>query len=127
MTETMKAAEHPLLLRREFDTTLGPWTVASHPDTEGAYIVEEARYEQMTWGPDGYDISDEEGDRRDLIVERRNAGNTRLIALAPMLFEVLRNVVLFPDTGRESAIALLEYITPNWRTLVTINRERGEA
>jgi hypothetical protein len=88
----------------EFETTPGPWTVEPHPDTEGAYIVKEARYEQQIWGPDGYDISDEEGDRRDLIVERRDASNVRLIQAAPQLFEALKNLLLLQDTGRKKAI-----------------------
>jgi len=110
-----------------FEITPGPWTVESHPDTEGAYIVKEARHEQQTWGPDGYDISDDEGDRRNLIVERRDAGNVRLIAVAPRLFEVLRNVLLFPDTGRAQAFETLNSIVPNWRILSAPAGKLGEA
>jgi len=125
--EPKETAGHPFLPRDEFEITPGPWTVESHPDTEGAYIVTEARYEQQTWGPDGYDISDEEGDRRDLIVERRDAGNIRLIAVAPRLFEVLRNVLLFPDTGRAQAFETLNSIVPNWRILSAPAGKLGEA
>jgi len=94
-------------LRDEFEFTPGPWTVETHPDTEGAYIIKEARYEQQTWGPDGYDISDEEGDRRDMIVKRREAGNIRLIAIAPALLEILRNMLLPPDAEREQTLEKL--------------------
>ena len=106
----------------EFEITPGHWSVEPHPDTEGAYIIKEARHEKQTWAIEGYDVSDEEGDRRDLIVERRDAGNVRLIQIAPELFEALRNLLLLPDTGREQAVEILKSIDPNWQTLVTINR-----
>lgn len=109
-----------------FEITPAPWTVESHPDTEGAYIVKEARHEQQTWGPDGYDISDEEGDRRDLIVERRDRSNIRLIQAAPLLFEALRDLLLLPDRGRNEAVEVLESICPNWQESVTAIRKRGE-
>jgi hypothetical protein len=125
--ESKEAAGHPPLPQDEFEITPGPWTVKSHPDTEGAYIVKEARYEQQTWGPDGYDISDQEGDRRDLIVERRDAGNVRLIAIAPKLFEAFRKMLLFPDIGREQALEALKSIVPNCQTLVQSAGKRGEA
>lgn len=98
-----------------FESTPGPWTVEPHPDTEGAYIVKEAHREQQTWGPDGYDISEEEGHRRNLIVGRRDAGNVRLIGHAPKLFEALGTLLLFPDTGREQAIETLEFIVRTGR------------
>jgi hypothetical protein len=109
-----------------FEITPGPWTVESHPDTEGAYIVKEVRHEQQIWGPDGYDISDEEGDRRDLIVERRDAGNVRLIQAAPLLFEALKNLLFLPDRGRNEAVEVLESISPNWRQSVTTMRKERE-
>jgi len=122
-----KTAEHPPLPQDEFEITPGPWTVESHPDTEGAYIVNEARYEQQTWGPDGYDISDQEGDRRDLVVERRDAANVRLIAIAPKLFEAFRKMLFCPPTGREQALETLNSIVPDWQTLVPPAEKRGEA
>lgn len=109
----------------EFEITPGPWTVEPHPDTEGAYIVKEALHEQRIWGTEGYDVSDEEGDRRDLIVERRDTGNVRLIRIAPELFEALRNLLLFPDTGRERAIETLKSISPNWQTIVAVNKNNN--
>ena len=111
----------------EFKITGGPWTVEPHPDTEGAYIIKEALHEQRIWGSEGYDVSDEEGDRRDLIAERRDAGNVRLIRFAPELFEALRNLLLFPDTGRERAVEVLNSISPNRQTLVTVNRMEVKA
>jgi len=111
----------------EFEITPGHWSVESHPDTEGAYIIKEARHEKQTWATDGYDISEEEGDRRNLIVERRDAGNVRLIRFAPELFEALRNLLLFSDTGRDRAVEVLKSISPDWRTMVTVNRMEVKA
>ncbi len=56
-----------------------PWTIESHPDTEGGYVIREARHEQQTWCDQGYDISLEEGDRRSLLVTSHDAGNIRLL------------------------------------------------
>jgi hypothetical protein len=109
----------------EFETTPGPWTVEPHPDTEGAYIVKEARHEQQIWGPDGYDISDKEGDRRDLIVERRDASNVRLIQAAPQLFEALRNLLHFPYGGREEAIETFKSIGPTCKHSSSSTGKRG--
>jgi len=96
-----------------FEITPGPWTVECHPDTEGAYIIKEARYEQQVWGPDGYDVSDEEGDRRDLLVERRDSGNIRLIQAAPEILHALGNLLHYPETGKAQAIEILRSIGPN--------------
>jgi len=109
-----------------FEITPGPWTVETHPDTEGAYIVKEARHEQQIWGPDGYDISDEEGDRRNLIVEQRDRSNVRLIQAAPLLFEALKNLLFLPDRGRNDAVEVMGSISPNWQESVTTIRKRGE-
>lgn len=125
--ESKEAAGHPPLPLDEFEITPGPWTVESHPDTEGAYIVKEAFHEQHTWVADGYDISEEEGDRRNLIIVRRDANNIRLIKIAPKLFEAFRKVLLFPDTGKGQAIETLKSIVPNWQTLVPSPGKRGEA
>ena len=105
------------------ETTPGPWTVEPHPDTEGAYIVKEARHEQQTWGPAGYDFSDIEGDRRNLTVEQRDANNVRLIQAAPALFEALSNVLLFPYADRYQAIEALQSVSPHWQTLNTITKK----
>jgi len=106
-----------------FEITPGPWTVECHPDTEGAYIIKEARYEQQVWGPDGYDVSDEEGDRRDLLVERRDAGNIRLIQAATDLFYALGNLLHNPETGKAQAIEILGSLGPN-RPAFVINQEK---
>ena len=69
-----------------------PWTIASHPDTEGGYVIHEARHEQQTWCDQGYDISTEEGDRRSQLAAQHEAGNIRLIQAAPTLFVSLRDL-----------------------------------
>lgn len=68
------------------DITPLPWTVESHRDTEGGYIILEARHEQLSWCDEGYDISNEEG-------ERRSLGS--------------------PEYGRVQAIEVLEEINPH--------------
>ena len=101
-----------------------PWTVASHPDTEGGYVIREARYEQQTWCDQGYDISTEEGDRRSLLVARHEAGNIRLLQAAPVLFVVLRDLVT--STGTASAArTVLERLFPDWQQL-EIHGNQGE-
>lgn len=91
-----------------------PWTVESHPDTEGGYILHEARQEQQVWCDQGYNISEEEGNRRSLVVAQHNVGNIRFLQAAPELFASLRNLVVAPLMARESAIKVLEGISPNW-------------
>jgi hypothetical protein len=79
------------------EITPGPWTVSSHRDTEGAYIIKEALREQQFWLYEGYDISEEEGCRREQMVSSRDAANIRLIALAPLLFEIFRDLLSYPE------------------------------
>ena len=83
-----------------------PWTIDSHPDTEGGYVIREARHEQQTWCDLGYDISTEEGDRRSLLVARHEAGNIRLLQAAPALFVVLRDLVTSTGTAAAARTAL---------------------
>lgn len=96
------------------DITPSPWTVESHRDTEGGYIIREARHEQLSWCADGYDISEEEGERRSLITAQHNTNNIGLIKAAPSLFSALRNLLESPDIGRAQAIEVLEEINPHW-------------
>ena len=112
--ETLKPQLRP---QEESEITPFPWTVESHPDTEGGYIIREVRYEQQIWCDQGYDISDDEGDRRSLIVARHEAGTIRMLQAAPELFSAHRDLVFSPLTGREQAIKVLEDISPHWREL----------
>lgn len=99
------------------DITPSPWTVESHRDTEGGYIIREARHEQLSWCDEGYDISEEEGERRSLVVTRRNTNNVRLIEAAPALFAALRMLLESSDIGRAQAIEVLEEINPHWQEM----------
>lgn len=117
--------EPQLRPQAELEITPFPWTVESHPDSEGGYIIREVRHEQQIWCDQGYDISDDEGDRRSLIVAQHEAGNIRLLQAAPELFSALRDLVFSPLTGRESAIKVLEGITPHWWKM-KISRIREE-
>ena len=102
-----------------------PWTIESHPDTEGGYVIREARHEQQIWCDQGYDISLEEGDRRSLLVARHEAGNIRLLQAAPDLFVALRDLVTSTGTTATAARTALEAIFPDWQQLV-IYRSQGE-
>jgi hypothetical protein len=110
-TETLEPQLRP---QDESEITPFPWTVESHPDTEGGYIIREVRHEQQIWCDQGYEISDDEGDRRSLIVAHHEASNIRLLQAAPELFSALRDLVFSPLTGRESAIKVLEGISLHW-------------
>lgn len=113
----------------QFDTdaaiTPFPWTVGIHPDTEGAYIINEAYYEQQVWCEQGYDISEEEGDRRCLIGAWHNAGNVFLLQAAPELFVALRNMVSMPQGSKKEAIRALERVSPSWWDF-KITRHHGQ-
>ena len=102
-----------------------PWTIASHPDTEGGYVIREARHEQQIWCDQGYDISIEEGDRRSLLVARHDAGNIRLLQAAPALFVALRDLVTSTGTTAAAARTALESIFPDWSQL-KIHDNQGE-
>jgi len=116
--------QNQVLVQDEFESTPEPWTVESHPDTEGAYIIREARYEQHVWVPEGYDLSDEEGDRRNLIVERRDSANIRLIQAAPGLFLALLFLLQYPETGKVHAIETLRTICPDRLFIISDQQER---
>jgi len=109
--ETMEPQIRP---QDESEITPFPWNVESHPDTEGGYIIREAHHEQQIWCDQGYDISDDEGDRRSVIVARHNAANIHMLQAAPELFSALRNLVFSPLTARKSAVEVLEGISPHW-------------
>lgn len=112
--EKQETPKVPFLCEENTTITPFPWTVESHPDTEGGYILHEARHEQQVWCDQGYDLSEEEGNRRSLIVARHNVGNLRLLQAAPELFAALRDMVALPHESRAAAIRVLESINPYW-------------
>ena len=101
-----------------------PWSSASHPDTEGSYVIREARHEQQTWCDQGYDISTEEGDRRSLLVALHEAGNIRLLQAAPILFVALRDLATSTGTAT-AARTMLESLFPDWQQL-EIHHNQGK-
>jgi hypothetical protein len=101
-----------------------PWNIESHPDTEGGYVIREARHEQQAWCDQGYDISTEEGDRRSLLVARHEAGNIRLLQAAPVLFVTLRDLATSTSTAT-AARTMLESLFPDWQQL-EIHNSQGE-
>ena len=107
-------AKAPFQCANDSAITPFPWTVESHPDTEGAYIIHQARHEQQVWCDQGYDISEEEGHRRCLIVARHNVGNIRLLQAAPELFASLRSMIASPREAKALAIRALESVSPYW-------------
>ena len=114
--------EHPQV-ESSFCTPF-PWTIASHPDTEGGYVIREAHHEQQIWCDQGYDISTKEGDRRSLLVARHEAGNIRLLQAAPVLFVALRDLATSTGTAT-AARTMLESLFPDWQQL-EIKRNQGE-
>ncbi|WP_306549115.1 hypothetical protein [Desulfobulbus sp.] len=123
MNHLLNQQEHPHA-EPSFCTPF-PWTVASHPDTEGGYVIREARHEQQTWCDQGYDISIEEGDRRSLLVAQHDAGNIRLLQAAPVLFVALRELVTSTSSVAAAARTALEGIFPDWQQL-EIHCNQGE-
>jgi len=113
----------PFLYENDTAITPFPWTVESHPDTEGGYILHEARHEQQVWCDQGYELSEEEGNRRSLIVARHNVGNIRLLQAAPKLFAALRDMVSLPLESRATAIRVLESISPYWWDMKITHQE----
>ena len=70
--------------------TPGPWHVAQDLDLYGNYRIEESAAEQEDWVNEGFEHADEEGERRQLIVNDRSEMNRLLIEVSPEMFEVCR-------------------------------------
>ncbi len=67
-----------------------PWEVSKDPDMYGRYTIDRAAHEQNEWIDEGYEISDEEGERREEEAAERDEGNRRLIQAAPKLLTLLK-------------------------------------
>lgn len=110
---TEKSADSSRLSRSvktAFEITPAPWTVESHRDTEGAYIINQAAYEQSSWVSEGYEISNEEGARRAGLADIRDANNARLLGFAPTLLGAVIGMLFNPVMGRRIALNLFETI-----------------
>jgi len=68
------------------------WTVEPHPDGYGAFIIHEARQEETSWVDEGYELSEEEGDRRGKISEANRNGNSSLISRTPKMYKLLKEI-----------------------------------
>lgn len=71
--------------------TPDPWTV-DRADQYGSYRVHEAAREQNKWVDERYEISDEEGERRNAVAELHDEGNRRLIQEAPIMLKAYEQV-----------------------------------
>ncbi len=68
-----------------------PWSV-DRTDDYGSYRVHEAAREQNKWVDEGYEINNEEGERRNAIAELHDEGNRRLIQEAPAMLKAYDQV-----------------------------------
>jgi hypothetical protein len=66
-----------------------PWKVEKDMDMFGRYTILEDAHEQGKWVSEGFEISDEEGDRRGRESEERDEGNRLLIQEAPGLLRLV--------------------------------------
>jgi hypothetical protein len=67
-----------------------PWNVET-TDEYGRYFITEAAKEQNGRVNKGYDIGDEEGERRSKVAEAHDEGNRKLIQAIPDLLSALRD------------------------------------
>ena len=76
-----------------FDITPAPWEVEKDMNFFGRYTILQAAHEQNEWIDEGYEISDEEGDRRGKISEERDENNRRLIQVAPQAYFACKVII----------------------------------
>ncbi len=69
----------------------GAWTVVADPDCYGAYVIDQARYEQEEWATEPEDGN--EIDRRLAVAETHDQANARLIGQVPKMARVLETFV----------------------------------
>ena len=75
------------------NVTPGDWNVEPNGDQFGHYVLGVAQREQETWVNEGYDVSDEEGDRRQEVANAHDEANAKLLSAAPALFAALERAV----------------------------------
>lgn len=68
-----------------------PWTVEPDPYGCGRYQIRE-RIAEERWVEEGYEVNDEEGDRREEIANLHNRGNSRLIERSLPMFKALKAI-----------------------------------
>ena len=69
----------------------GAWTVVADPDCYGAYVIDQARYEQEEWATEPED--ELEIDRRLAVADAHDQANARLIGQVPGMVKVLNRFV----------------------------------
>ncbi len=70
-----------------------PWEVSKDPDMYGRYTIDQAAHEQNERIDEGYEISDEEGERREREAAERDEGNRLLIQAAPLILAALQDAL----------------------------------
>ncbi len=65
--------------------TKHPWQVNSDLDQYGYYYLSQAAEEQEDWVNEGFETSDDEGERRQEIANLHDSHNSRLMQAAPTL------------------------------------------
>jgi len=75
-----------------FDFTVAPWEVETGGQP-GEYFISGVAHEQASYLDEGYDISQEEGDRRAKIANTRDENNRRLIQAAPVMYASCKAIV----------------------------------
>lgn len=75
----------------EVENETGGWSVEASEEHYGAYYIEEAQWEQEDW-PGEVEGDDEEA-RRLLIADQHDHNNTNLIAAAPRLYRLVKELL----------------------------------
>ena len=87
-------------------------------DQYGFYHLSEAAEEQEDWVNEGFEIGDEEGERRQEIANLHDSHNARLMQAAPALFRACLEALEYIEAGKTfeaseelcGAISMLEGI-----------------
>ena len=95
-----------------------PWHVNPDLDQYGFYHLSEAAEEQEDWVNEGFEDSDEEGERRQEIANLHDSHNARLMQTAPALFQACLEALELIEAGKTfeasevlvGAISMLEGI-----------------
>ena len=95
-----------------------PWHVNPDLDQYGFYHLSEAAEEQEDWVNAGFEIGDEEGERRQEIANLHDSHNARLMQAAPELLRACLEALEYIEAGKTfeasealcGAISMLEGI-----------------
>ena len=77
-----------------------PWHVNSDLDQYGFYHLSEAAEEQEDWVNEGFEIGDEEGERRQEIANLHDCQNARLMQAAPALLRACLEALEYIEAGK---------------------------